>query len=307
MVGKNYFKPSRGRISLSSLQNAVRHFKRHRENYFHTIAVLNSTGTGKTHAATQFCRLNRAVYVGLSHPWLPDPGNLAISSLFVKNLFFELSQQPTLEQKYRYVGKILFAVLEAADDFATVTELCNAQFETGEYFGKLESAWQRIKGRTPRKLRDVFGILGCHHVEFASLSTSSSTSSSSSSSSSTSTLVPETSTAEETTASSHPELIPSSLASAPSSSSQSAPEPLHGEEDTNANDLVLIIDEAMVLDAESVSALRRVSSELPNLVVILMSTSSHLDVMIPAHKPGSKPSSGQQHGNGNFQPRTDYP
>lgn len=252
-IVRNYLaEPSGVDPACNSIQAAYNQLKSSKDQYYHSIVVVNSIGTGKTHAATAFCRENRAIYIGLENSGRPNPGNLASHSVLMQSMFDQVRGLTRVRDIQSFIGKIIHSLLEAAEPYATAMELYNAQFMSTAFLDNLRPKWREFSKTTPSKVKSILSDI--HSV---------------------------------------------SEEAAPVTRTQFE-EPLAAKQE-----VILVIDEAMTLSKEVVAALRRMSSEYENTYVLLLSTSSHLDNLIPEHLPGSCESSGfQRHGRAK---RTDFP
>jgi hypothetical protein len=115
--------------------------------WYHSTALINSVGTGKTKAAFDLGH-TRVVYVTLQ-----KEGNRAADSCPLWSRFYQAMFEKLLDPhagKDKVAKMILYTLVKASLDYDTAAELAEAQFETQEYHAKVKSCWETYP--SPNKL-----------------------------------------------------------------------------------------------------------------------------------------------------------
>jgi hypothetical protein len=121
------------------------------QKYYHIAAIINSTGTGKTKAAVDICKVRRAVYIGLCEPRVTST-NLPVTSS-VYSAMFDALKSADDNRRNLVASKILYT-LQTAAGFYTPTELYEAQFANFQYHVAVQAIWNAMKqGDLPSQVK----------------------------------------------------------------------------------------------------------------------------------------------------------
>jgi hypothetical protein len=136
--------------------DTVGDFMAHAAKHHHSLAIVNSCGTGKTQAAVGLCQRVRAVYVGLRQDEIGSPRNLAMWSLVYHRMFLNLRKQVNFKDQLKAACKIIYSFVVASAGL-TPDQLFLAQF--GETISFSEKVWQVFSsigsGNTPSRIKEI--------------------------------------------------------------------------------------------------------------------------------------------------------
>jgi hypothetical protein len=110
----------------------------HCTEYYHSTALINSFGTGKTKAAYDLGEHIRVVYVGLHNPSGLD--SCPLWAPVYQVMFDELSR--SLDGKAMVARKILYTLVRASLRYQTPLALKEAQFSSQKYLDDVECSWE---------------------------------------------------------------------------------------------------------------------------------------------------------------------
>jgi hypothetical protein len=111
--------------------------------FYHSTALINSAGTGKTKTAVDLHRYFRLVYVMLGDvEKVRSANNCPLWSSLYKDMFDKLLKSMP-SSKDSMAMKIVYSIASASLPFGDNISLYSAQFDNNDFFGELQNCWEQ--------------------------------------------------------------------------------------------------------------------------------------------------------------------
>lgn len=131
-------------VQSTGVSRLHEHLEKCRNNFgiFPWVALIQSSGYGKTKCCYEECLRERCIYIQL----MDKDGQLTAVHRIIRTIVRALVNEVTLQTIEKLAAKFIYVLLQAAahPDFDTLEKLNEAQFKTGTFFDKVEELWSTV-------------------------------------------------------------------------------------------------------------------------------------------------------------------
>ena len=137
---------------LAQIEKGIRNIRENVSQFYRSLVLIQSSGTGKTQICIDLGRNNRCVYFSCQLSSSETSAGFISPQVVQDMLLFLHTEASSCRQREIIISKILFCLVEAAKEYAEPLDLFNAQLQPPyPYYSRLSRLWEENK-KSPLKV-----------------------------------------------------------------------------------------------------------------------------------------------------------